>query len=149
MKIFENYFTMKRTFLLVMLLGILLSCNKDKFNNENPFLPNYAFSMNVDMNLPLYSGIQNPGNAIKVYPANGPARGVIIFNSGSEYKAYDGSCPNQEITSCSVLTYTSSNAVCGCDNSSYNMFTGLCAGKDYPLKQYRTEVNGLMLRVFN
>ena len=140
---------MKNTLLVVFTTLFLVSCNKDKFNNENPFLPNYAFSMTVDMNLPLYTAIQNPGNAIKVYPANGPARGVIIFNSGSEYKAYDGSCPNHEITSCSVLTYTSSNAVCGCDNASYNMFTGLCPGRDYPLKQYRTEVNGLVVRVFN
>lgn len=140
---------MKKIVCILAFLVVLVSCNKDKYNNNNPYLDNYSFSMDVDKNLPLYSGLQNPGNAVKVYPVNGPVKGVIIFNTGSGYKAYDGSCPNQQITTCSALTYNSTNAVCSCDNASYNMYTGVAPGKEYPLKEYRTEVIGTVVRVYN
>jgi hypothetical protein len=37
------------------------------------------------------------------------------------------------------------NVVCACD-AEYSLFTGQ-GGKQYPLKQYRVEVNGNILRV--
>jgi nitrite reductase/ring-hydroxylating ferredoxin subunit len=42
------------------------------------------------------------------------------------------------------------NVVCSCDNNEYSLFTGLSqGGSQYPLKQYRVEVNGTILRVYN
>ena len=140
---------MKKIFFLISFSLFIFGCSKDKFNNNNPYLPNYSFSMDINKNLPSYSGLTFAGQGIKAYPANGPLRGVIVFNTGSGYTAFDGSCPNQDITSCSVLTIVGGNAKCSCDNASYSLFTGQCPGKEYPLKQYRVEVNGDVLRVYN
>ncbi|WP_353084198.1 hypothetical protein [Flavobacterium sp.] len=140
---------MKKIFILIFFAGFLLGCNKDSFNNDNPYLPNYSFSMDLNKNLPSYSGLNFAGNAVKAYPANGPSRGVIVFNTGGEYKAWDGACPNQDLTTCSTLNLSGSNANCTCGNENYNLFTGQSAGKPYPLKQYRVEVNGDIIRIFN
>ena len=140
---------MKKTLLLLLLSVFIFGCSKDKFNNNNPYLPNYSFSMEVNTNLPTYSQVQFTGNAVKIYPPNGPSRGVILFNTGSTYNAFDGACPNQDLTTCSTLIISGSNANCECGSENYNLFTGQSPGKQYPLKQYRTEVNGTIIRVYN
>jgi nitrite reductase/ring-hydroxylating ferredoxin subunit len=55
--------------------------------------------------------------------------------------AFDAACPNQAISSCSTMTLKGINVVCACDDAEYSLFTGQ-GGKQYPLKQYRVEVNG-------
>ena len=140
---------MKKYLLLVAISALFINCNKDRVSNENPFLPNYNFSMEVNTNLPTYNQVTFASNAIKIFPANGPSRGVIVFNTGSSFLAFDGGCPNQDLTSCSTLEINGINAVCTCDSASYNLFTGLATGKEYPLKQYRTEVIGNIIRVYN
>ena len=140
---------MKKILLLIVLSVVFLGCSKDKFNNNNPYLPNYSFSIDLNTNLPTYSNLKFTGNAIKVYPLNGPSRGVIVFNTGSTMNAFDGACPNQNLSSCSTLTVSGSNANCPCGSENYNLFTGQSAGKEYPLKQYRVEVNGDVIRVYN
>jgi nitrite reductase/ring-hydroxylating ferredoxin subunit len=47
------------------------------------------------------------------------------------------------------MTIKGINAICACDNAEYSLFSGQSAGKQYPLKQYRVEVNGNMLHVYN
>ena len=84
-----------------------------------------------------------------MYIPNAGARGIIVFNTGGEFKAWDGACPNQSLTSCSTLTLSGSNVNCPCGNENYNLFTGQSAGKPYPLKQYRVEINGNIIRVYN
>ena len=64
------------------------------------------------------------------------------------FNAFDAACPNQAISSCSTMTINGINAVCGCDNSEYSLFTGQ-GPLQYPLKQYRVQVNGNVLRVYN
>jgi hypothetical protein len=46
------------------------------------------------------------------------------------------------------MTIKGINAVCPCDSKEYNLFTGQ-GGLQYPLKQYRVEVIGNILRIFN
>ncbi|WP_298394158.1 hypothetical protein [Flavobacterium sp.] len=140
---------MKKTILLLAMTTFILGCSKDRFNNENPNLPNYNFSIDLNTSLPAYANLKFTGNAVKAFPANGPTRGVIVFNNGSGYNAFDGACPNQALTSCSNLNISGSNANCTCGNENYNLFTGQAAGQQYELKRYRVEVNGDVVRVFN
>jgi nitrite reductase/ring-hydroxylating ferredoxin subunit len=58
-------------------------------------------------------------------------------------------CPNQELSSCSTMTIDGINVVCPCDEAEYSLFSGQSPGKQYPLKQYRVEVNGNSLLVYN
>ncbi|WP_144889645.1 Rieske (2Fe-2S) protein [Flavobacterium tiangeerense] len=137
---------MKKIHLLFALIPLFFSCSDSGVNNNNPFVPNYTFSMDLNMNLPTYSNLKFVSNA--VYVPNIGARGVIVFNTGSGYNAFDAACPNQAISTCSTMTINGINAVCGCDNVTYSLFTGQ-SNLQYPMKQYRVQVNGDILRVFN
>jgi nitrite reductase/ring-hydroxylating ferredoxin subunit len=137
---------MKKSILLLVFVFSLLSCSDESTVNNNPFIPNYSFTLDVNMNLPLYSNLQYPSNA--VYYAGKGVRGIIIFNTGSGYNAFDAACPNQNLSDCSTMTIDGINAVCPCDSKTYSLFTGQ-GSLQYPMKQYRVEVIGNILRVYN
>lgn len=126
---------------------MFFGCTSDNFNNNNPYLPNYTFTIDINMSFPSYSSLLYPSNAI-YYPNQG-VRGLIVFNTGSGYTAFDAACPNQTLSSCSTMTIKGINSLCACDSAEYSLFTGQSAGKQYPLKQYRVEVRGNVLRVYN
>jgi nitrite reductase/ring-hydroxylating ferredoxin subunit len=136
---------MKKIILLLTLSSFFFSCDDNGFNNKNPYLPNYTFT--VDINMSFYDNLKFPSNGI-YYSAEG-VRGIIIFNTGSGFNAFDAACPNQALSACSTMTVSGINAVCSCDNAKYSLFTGQSPGKQYPLKQYRVEVRGNVLRVYN
>ena len=138
---------MKKYFLLLIAFPMLFSCSSNSTNNNNPNLPNYSVNLDINMNLPAYSSLLTPINAV-YYPGQG-VRGLYIFNTGSGYVAFDAACPNQALSSCSTMTLNGIYAVCACDNAEYSLFSGQSTGKQYPLKQYRVEVNGNLLHVFN
>jgi nitrite reductase/ring-hydroxylating ferredoxin subunit len=139
---------MKKHLILLVLISFFSGCSDSSFNNKNPYLPNYSFTIDINMNLPAYSDLKFVSNA--VYISGQGARGVIVFNAGSGYNAFDAACPNQVLSSCSTMTIKGINAVCPCDNEEYNLFTGQgVKGQQYPMKQYRVEVNGTNLRVYN
>ncbi|SDZ86561.1 Ferredoxin subunit of nitrite reductase or a ring-hydroxylating dioxygenase [Flavobacterium gillisiae] len=139
---------MKKYLILLVLLPLFFACSDSGFNNKNPYLPNYTFTIDINMNLPAYSNLQYPSNA--VYYSGVGVKGIYIFNTGSGYNAFDAACPNQALSSCSTMTLKGINVVCPCDSTEYSLFTGLSqTGLQYPLKQYRVEVNGNVLRVYN
>ena len=142
---------MKKYLILLLALGFMFSCNNDDYNNNNRYLPNYNFSVNVDMNLPQYSQLMFASNAVYVTQANAGINGVIVMNTGSGYAAYEATCPNQEITTCSILDIQGVMAVCPCDDVEYSLFTGLANSPvEYPLNPYRVELVGQnVLRIYN
>ncbi|MEN9909751.1 MAG: hypothetical protein RLZZ540_2900 [Bacteroidota bacterium] len=100
------------------------------------------------MNYPAYSNLKFVSNAIYYAGPDVGPKGIYVFNTGSGYNAFDAACPNQALSSCSTLTLNGINLVCPCDNQEYSLFSG--QGKlQYPLKQYRVEVIGNILRVYN
>ena len=138
---------MKKYLALLLLIFVFSGCEDGGFNNRNPYIPNYSFSETINTTLPSYQILTYPGNAI-YYPGGG-ARGLIIFNTGSGYRAYDAACPNQEMTNCSTLQIDGINAVCPCDNASYSLYTGQAPELEYPMKPYRVSIQGSVVRVYN
>ena len=140
---------MKKYYFLLIAFPMLFGCSTNSNNYNNPYLPNYTVNLQINMNLPQYSDLKFVSNA--VYIADQGVRGIIVFNtSGTTYNAFDAACPNQALSSCSTMTINGGiMALCACDNAQYSLFTGQSAGKQYPLKQYRVEVNGNLLRVYN
>lgn len=142
---------MKKCFAVIALAALVFfGCSKDDDNrNINPYLPNYNFSMDINMQLPLYAPLQFTGNAVFANQA-GPINDVIIMNTGSGFTAFEATCPNQPITQCSFMDIQGINAICPCDNAEYNLFTGLAVGQQYPLKAYRvTVVSPTFIRISN
>jgi nitrite reductase/ring-hydroxylating ferredoxin subunit len=137
---------MKKSVWLSVLFLIFFSCSDNGPINTNPFIPNYTFTVDVNMNLPSYSKLLYPSNA--VYYAGKGVKGLIIFNTGSGYNAFDAACPNQTPSTCSPMTIDGIDAVCSCDNKTYSLFSGQ-GSLQYPMKQYRVEVNGNVLRIYN
>jgi nitrite reductase/ring-hydroxylating ferredoxin subunit len=137
---------MKKYLLVFFIIALFLGCSPTNFNNQNPYIANYNFTLNINMDLPSYGSLLYPSNA--VYYAGQGVRGLIIFNTGSGYNAFDAACPNQAIGACSTMTIKGINAICPCDGREYSLFTGQ-GGLQYPLKQYRVEVIGNMLRIYN
>ncbi len=137
--------------LLLSFIALAFACSNDNFNNKNPYIPSYAFSTQIDMTLPSFSQLQFPSNAVYYNDGNTGVRGVIIFNTGSGYNAFDAACPNQELGSCSTMTISGINAHCNCDDADYSLFTGQtdAPGHDYPMKPYRVSVSGSVLTVYN
>lgn len=138
-----------KKFILLLVLPFFMGCEKDSVGNRNPFLPDYAVNYNVNLSLPTFSNLQFPSNGVLITTAGVGIRGIFVFNTGSGYVAYDAACPNQALSDCSSMTLNGIMAKCPCDGAEYSLFTGLSEGKTYPMKPYRTEVNGNVIRVYN
>jgi nitrite reductase/ring-hydroxylating ferredoxin subunit len=137
---------MKKILFLAFSIILLLGCNEKNAVTKNPYLPEYPVDVAINLNLPAYSVLNTPVNAI-YYPTAG-IRGLFVFNTGSGFTAFDAACPNQNLGECSTMTLKGINAVCPCDGKEYSLFTGL-GSLQYPLKQYRIEVNGSLIHVYN
>lgn len=138
---------MKKYILLIITSLFLPGCSDSENSNKNPNLPNYSFSVDLNLNLPTYSSLKYASNAI--YYSGVGVSGIIVFNTGSGYNAFDAACPNQEAGSCAAMTIKGVNALCSCDKKEYSLFTGQ-ADMPYPLKQYRVQVvNETQIRIYN
>ena len=136
--------------LIVLLFIFSLGCSKDTPNN-NPYLPNYAFSFELNLSLPSNNQLLYTGNGVYINTPGVGVRGIFVFNAGNEnYVAWDAACPNQPLEACSTMTKNGVNAVCPCDDAEYSLFTGLSTGKQYAMKAYRVQKIGTTaLRIYN
>ena len=139
-----------KKFLILLLIPLFFGCDKEDFQNNNPYLPNYPVNLNINMGLPQFSNLLSPANAVYINSAGQGIRGIIVFNTGSGYVAYDAACPNQALASCSTMTLSGIDAICSCDNKRYSLFSGQSQGMQYPMKRYRVEqISEVSLRVYN
>ena len=141
---------MKKYLILLLALPLLLCCSSDEVRN-NPYLPSYNFDYPIDMTLPIYNDLRNPSNPVVVNVAGVGINGVIVMNTGSGYVAFENTCPNQEITNCSILEINGILAKCPCDGVEYSLYDG---GPTTParfgLKVYRVQVlNNTNIRIYN
>ena len=141
---------MKKIFLLIA-IAFFLSCDKDNnVNDNNPYLPNYPFNIQLNLALPEYNSLNFVSNPVYVNVAGAGIRGLIVMKTGEGmYVAFDRACPNQNLSSCSTMIINGINAICPCDDKEYSLFTGQSAGMQYPMKQYRAQLNGNYVVVTN
>ncbi|MGV9003040.1 hypothetical protein [Flavobacterium sp.] len=138
---------MKKIFLVLVILTAFISCDSGNTRSNNPNLPNYLVNESLNLNLPQYSQLQFAGNAVII---NAGISGIVVTNTGNSYTAFDLACPNQQFGSCpSAMSLVGLNAYCACDESTYSLFTGLGQGQQYPMKQYRAELNGNIVYITN
>ena len=141
---------MKNNIYFYLLFLIFICCaDNNTINNNNPNIPNYSFSVDINLDLPLYRDLDFAGGGYLITQQGAGVRGVFVFNTGSGFAAYDAACPNQPLSNCSTMVLSGISANCPCDKVNYSLFTGLAAGQQYPLKVYRTEVINRNIRIFN
>ncbi len=142
---------MKKYSFFLLFLFVAFGCERDSNRrSNNPYLPNYSFSATLNLNLPAYSQLKLDGNALKL-TVDGDIDVVIIKVGGSDYRAWNGNCPNQPPTACSKLSIQSGSAKCGCeDGYIYNMYDGRAQNAQYIMVPYRVEVLDInTIRVYN
>lgn len=141
---------MKNIFLLLILTLGLFGCSNNDFNNGNPYLPDYSFSTDINLDLVEFDALKFPSNSVAIHRQGLGVGGLILFNTGTSVVAYDLACPNHAFQDCSILEINGGPvARCSCDNLEYMLHLGISQGAQYPLKSYRVERNGNMIRVFN
>lgn len=139
---------MKKNIPLVLLISLFLNCSRDTVRNNNPYLPDYSFSFAINLNLPLYSGLNSPINPILVTEPSGNTI-VIMKVSDTDFRAWNANCPNQYPSACSKMVIKGLNAKCNCDALEYSLFTGVGTAK-YTMIAYRVEVLGNnSIRIYN
>ncbi|MET1258822.1 hypothetical protein ABV409_05745 [Flagellimonas sp. DF-77] len=109
---------------LLLCLLILLSCGNDS-TNRNPFLQEVGFQFELNLNLPLYNGLNNIGNPVYVGNNGVGTRGAFVMRTGNDtFFAFEASCPNHTPNACSTMTIDGQNVTCSCENFTYSLFTG-------------------------
>jgi len=142
---------MKKYLLLFLALPFLLCCSSDEIRNNNPYLPGYNFDFPLDLTLPTYNDLRFPSNPVLVNVEGVGINGVIVMNTGSGFVAFENTCPNQEITNCSVLQINGILAKCPCDGVEYSLFDGSATSQvRFGLKAYRVQIlSDTNIRIYN
>jgi hypothetical protein len=139
---------MKKIAVFFLISLLFLSCSKKDDNDSNcNFLQNVGVNTSLNLNLPQYNDLNFISNPIYISgQGNG---GLIVTNTGTGFVALDAADPNHMLNTCSILTISGLEGICGCiDANKYSLFTGqplenpdLRCG----LKAYRAELSGNIL----
>ena len=146
-------------FLFTMALAISIgSCSKDK----NDVIPDVYVNFTLDLNDPEFVNLtaigsdtvdaktNNWGSAAAGFDGNG----IIVYNGGDNFYAYDRTCPHDyEVNGLSVkvkIDFTIAYCPkCGTTYSLSASGTPASGVGRYPLKNYRTSFDGRYVRVWN
>ncbi len=114
---------MKKIVVVLAVILLLFSCDND-IAERNPYLQETSFSFDINLNLPLYSDLNNPLIPIHIENAGVGIRGVFVMNTGSSFVAWEASCPNHIPSACSTMTIDGINCECSCEGYKYTLVNG-------------------------
>ena len=141
--------------ILSVVLLVFMACSVNS-TNRNPYLQEVGFRFDINLNLPLYTNLNNTGNPVYIGTEGAGIRGVFVINSGfGVFRAFEASCPNQVPTSCSTMTFEGTVAQCPCDNLEYSLFTGQLLNRPddgnryYDMLEYRADASGNLVIISN
>jgi nitrite reductase/ring-hydroxylating ferredoxin subunit len=139
---------MKKIFVFIMMLGLIVGCEPDLTDDEIPWQPFDVIQINL--NLPEYIHLKSDGNSMNL--DDGGVRGIIIYHkSGSDYVAYERNCSFQPNTACATVEVHVSTLYifCPCCSSTFDLATGNPTGGVAwrPLRQYETSFDGSTLTI--
>ena len=139
-----------------LLPALLLLCCESDSGQRNPYLSEVGFLFEINLNLPLYSPLTTVGNPVYIGNTGVGIRGVFVMNTGFDiFRAFEASCPNHAPNSCSTTELTGQNAICGCEEYEYSLFTGQLLNRPddgeryYDMLEYRANFNGSTLVISN
>ena len=114
---------LNKVILVCVFASLFQGCNSD--DGVVNCVPNTIVNVSINMNLPLYSNLNNPGGWVYVDGATAGSRGLIVVRTASGFKAYDRnapqSCPGAETT---LYVKNDISIVCDADNSEWILLTG-------------------------
>jgi nitrite reductase/ring-hydroxylating ferredoxin subunit len=148
-----------RIFLLILVIAIaLISCTKEK----NNVVPDVYVNFTLDLSDPEFINLTSIGsdtvNAQTNNWGSGAAgfdgNGIIVYNGGDDFYAYDRTCPHDyAVNGLSVkVKIDFTIAVCPKCGTTYSLSasgTPASGVGRYPLKNYNTNFDGRFVRVWN
>ena len=142
-------FPLKKIILLASFFLIASACSSDDARVNNPNLNTISFSINLNTNLPEYSVLQFPGNAVAISSAG--IRGIFVINTGAGILAWEATDPNHVPNDCSTMTLDGIEVTCSCEDNTYNLYTGQDKAQalPYTLLPYRVSQSGNIITVSN
>jgi nitrite reductase/ring-hydroxylating ferredoxin subunit len=115
--------TILNNILVVLSIMFTFSCSSD--DGVVSCVPVGNINRTINLNLPLYSILNNPGAWIYLEGINTGTRGLIIVNTGSGFKAYDRNaphiCPTSKTT---IYVKEDIKMVCDEDGSEWILTSG-------------------------
>ena len=140
---------------LIPMVILLLACSKDR-SQRNPFLQEVNFRFEVDLNLPLYSPLTNPGSPVYISSGGVGIRGAFVINTGFDiFRVFEATCPNHSPSGCSTMMIDGQNAICSCEDFEYSLFTGQQLDRPndgmqyYDMLEYAARQNGNIVVISN
>ncbi len=135
---------------LVALL-LFLSCDNP---TPNDVLPDMQVNVTIDLNLPSYQNLLvHSGWANTPTTSGYGIKGILIYNQGGNYIAYERACPHLEVSACNAMIFDGLFLKCTCDDSLFNIFSGgvsQTAGVNYSAREYHVQAIGASsLRITN
>lgn len=125
----------------------LLGCSSDESFDNNPYLATPSFKYSINLELPKYASIRNPGSAIYVNEPYVGIAGVFVYNyGGGTFTAWEAACPNHlPDNDCPNMSLSTPIVTCDCDGYQYDLMTGSIFNSDeknegekyYPMQAYR------------
>lgn len=138
-----------------LFLLALMGCTATS-TNRNPFLQEVGFRFDINLNLPLYTNLNNPGNPVYIGNNGVGIRGVFIINTGfGVFRVFEAACPNNVPSSCSTMEMDGTVARCPCDDTEYSLFTGQLLNRPddgnryYDMLEYRANASGNVVIISN
>lgn len=149
---------MKKLFLVLFTIIIAISCSKSNSRYYNPYLPSNNVNHTIYLNNPDAIDLLNPGGVYVKYGVGGSISGIAVYNSGTQYLAYELTCPNHKVEPCSVLLRKDNKGIyvnCKClhnhegKEAQYSLINGqsMTPGIQYTLKPYPVVKSGDALHI--
>ena len=136
-----------------VLLFSCLSCSQNEVE-RNPYVAHVPFNYQLNLRLPAHNNLNFAGGGLLISGIG--LNGVMVFNlNGSSFLAWEATCPNHSVKSCSALALEGVLAVCSCEDFQYSLATGQLLNPTpeiktpYSLLFYRVEHVGDALLISN
>ncbi len=154
MKLFKIMLGVMLNFLMSLGIGLIMGSCSSNTTQRNPFLLELSFQQQIDLNLPQYNNLLYAGGTVILQQFG--HKGILVFNlNGSNYLAWDASCPNHLPNNCSQTAIEGVLSVCSCEQYQYSLANGQLlnppedATQVYPLLNYQVVVRGTSLVISN
>ena len=136
------------SYIAIFIFFTAVSCEKNK-QYSNPYLEDVSFSREINMDLPEYSVLKFANNSVLIQ--NIGLKGVIVFNTGSGYVAFEASDPNHYPSTCSQMQPNQFTCQCNCENNKYSLYDGqkIEGEGQYSMKSYHISQSGNRLIISN
>jgi nitrite reductase/ring-hydroxylating ferredoxin subunit len=139
---------MNKLWIFLSFFFFLYACKKNEIA-KNPYLEDVNFSVEINLDLPEYISLKYANNSVLIH--NAGIKGIIVFNNGNGYNAFEASDPNHYPNNCSQMQPNQFTCTCNCEDNQYSLYTGQITHGDgkYSLKPYHISQSGNRLRISN